>query len=149
MPIKAYSETQRLLYDHLNSLKEKLSELDGDREALLKEIEQAEKAFSSITTRRLKHVYNENSNFRQKIIFCLISKNKILSVNDMVSILTNLDEKLNRDKMNTAKSLRMRIRIMLEENIIIAIKPDNMKNTHYAMKHWVDENGEIKNDYLL
>lgn len=149
MPISAYSETQKLLHDHLKSLKEKLNTLDGDRNALLKEIEQAERAFSSITTRRVKHTYNTKSNFRQKILFCLNSKSKILSVNDMISILTNLDDTLEKDKVNTAKSLRMRIRTMLQENVIIAIQPTNLKNIHYALKDWADENGEVKETYLL
>lgn len=149
MPKISYSDTQNLLYNHLVGLKEKLSALDGDRETLLKEIEQAERAFASITTRRVKHTYNKDSTFRQKVLFCLNSKNKILSVNDMVSILTSLDEDLKRDKTNTAKSLRVQIRRMLQEEVLQIIKPENMKNIHYALMSWLDENGDVKIEYLL
>ncbi|MEO8515636.1 MAG: hypothetical protein ABI426_02775, partial [Flavobacterium sp.] len=107
MPKLLYSETQKLLYERIADLKQKLAILDGDRETLLKELEQTEKAFSVITTREKKFAYNKESTFRQKILFCLNSKNKITSINDMVDILIKNDADLKLDKLNTAKSLRV------------------------------------------
>lgn len=148
MPVKSYSETQQLLYNHLNGLKKKLAELDGDREALLKEIEQAEKAFSVVTTRQKKFDYIKDSTFRQKVLFCLNSKNQILSINDMVDILIKLDADLKLDKLNTAKSLRVQVRRMLKEEVLIEYKPENMKNIHYALASWRNENGEVNETYF-
>lgn len=148
MPKKLYSETQQLLYDHLNSLKKKLADLEGNKEVLLKEIEQAEKAFSAVTTRQKKTDYVKDSTFRQKVLFCLNSKNQILSINDMVELLTKLDADLKNDKLNTAKSLRVQVRRMLKEEVLIEYKPENMKNIHYALSSWCNENGEVNETYL-
>jgi tRNA G10 N-methylase Trm11 len=148
MPKKLYSETQELLEAHLKSLKERLDNLDEDREVLLKNIEQAERAFAVVTTRQKKTDYVKDSTFRQKVLFCLNSKNKILSINDMVELLTKLDADLKRDKLNTAKSLRVQVRRMLKEEILIEYKPENMKNIHYALASWCNENGEVNETYL-
>jgi len=139
MPVRSYSETQRLLYDHLNKLRERLANLDEDREILLKEIEQAERAFTTVTTRPKKFDYIKSSTFRQKVLFCLNAKNEAQSINDMVETLTKLDPDLKKDKLNTAKSLRVQVRRMLKEEILIEYKPENMKNIHYALSSWHDK----------
>lgn len=149
MPKGLFSETQNLLDEHLKSLKKRLAELDGDRSILLQEIEQAERAFNSITTRKHNYKYNKDSTFRQKITFCLNSRNRILTVNDMVEMLTKLDTDLANDKLNTAKSLRVQIRRMLTEKEIKDFKPENMKNIHYGLKSWLDENGNLKSEYTV
>jgi hypothetical protein len=138
-----YSDTQKILFERIQELEKKIADANS-------ELEQTKEAFDATfkisKERRIFYVFD--STFRQKIFYCLNKKKHVLSIKDMTEILTKVDPSLGENTFNTARSLRVQIRRMLEEGILVKHKTDEMKNIHYALKAW-EENGEVKKDFLL
>lgn len=137
-----HTETQRMLAVRIQELKEII-------EAAELELEQTEKALDATLeiTKERDIKYPWDSNFRQKIYYCLNKRKRILSIKEMVAMLTEVDSTLKENEANTAKSLRVQVRRMLKEDMIVEYKFWGGKNIHYALKHWTTD-GKVKEQFL-
>lgn len=140
-----------ILQEHLESISSEINLLKEKMAVLLIEKEKAQTALNEVTGNKRKHrpvVYNEKSLFKQKIIYCLRRERKILTANQMLQILFEVDDVLKVDEKKTENSLRLALFRLTKSDGLVSYKDDNMKAIHYALKSWIDENGNIEDEYI-
>jgi predicted ATPase len=148
MPKSLMNPTQLFLTERVEALR---IEIANDKIKLQEkelELQQAESARVAAFNGGANNDYNKSTTFKQKVLFCLNSKEMILSVNDMVAFLMEVDSDLAKDENNTAKSLRLAIRRLLRENVLEEYKSTKIKNIHYGLKSWNDERHDIIGNFL-
>lgn len=147
--VESDKNTLIVLQEHLESISNELEALEKRKAKLLKDKENAEAAIILIRPKRRRPLrYNKNSTFKQKVTYCLNREKKILSANAMLQMLFEVDPDLKEDEKNTDNSLRLAIFRLEREKELIRHKEDDMKAINYALKDWVDENGDIEDEYM-
>ena len=141
MPGKNTDNTIALLRTHIEDLTNKI-------DSLIVEREKAERALDTILPKRARRlVYIKDSTLKQKALYCLKLKRKVLSTNEMLEILYEVDPEL-QDDSNTVKSLRLALFRLNNDDEIVTYKTSMMKTIRYGLKNWTDEKGQIKDEYL-
>jgi len=142
--------TAKVLQAHIDDILKQLNDLELKKTKLISDKEKAELALSLIQPKRRRAIrYDKDATLKQKAIYCLRLKRKILSTSDMLNILFEVDPDLKKDEKNTDNSLRLSIFRLVKENELISYKTDEMKTIHYALSNWTNEYGEIKDEYIL
>lgn len=134
--------TQELLLRQVDELEERLLHLDQEREAVLLELKQTEKALDVIREKKRHSGYQKTDSLKDKILHCFTTRQRILALCDIVDILISKEPEL-RDQHNLDDSVRRQMKKLIEEQLIVPYRTSKMKNFYYALKEWTDDIGEV------